>query len=93
MGAMLRFKRETGREVTDIFGEKDEKGNPKCDLSDFCTYIWCCICSASKADGIEFNLSFMDFAASVSPEDTLAVWVAMQKYDAGEAAEGEKKSQ
>ena len=33
MGAMLRFKRETGREVTDMtYG-----------VSDLCTYLYCCV--------------------------------------------------
>ena len=33
MGAMLRFKRESGKEVTEIKGE----------VSDLCTYLWCCV--------------------------------------------------
>lgn len=81
MGAMLRFKRETGREVTDIKG----------DISDYCTYLWCCICSASKHDGLDFNLSLMDFADSISPEDITA-WAGTLNEDAGGDAEGEKKA-
>lgn len=60
MGAMLRFKQETGREVTEIDATS---------FTDICTFLWCCIVSASKADGKKFKLSLMDFADSVSPED------------------------
>lgn len=60
MGAMLRFKRETGREVTEIQSES---------FSDMCTYLWCCITSASKHDGKIFDMSLMDFADSITPDD------------------------
>ena len=60
MGAMIRFKQETGREVTEIDATS---------FTDICTFLWCCIVSASKADGKKFKLSLMDFADSVSPED------------------------
>lgn len=81
MGAMLRFKRETGKEVTEI----------KEDISDYCTYLWCCVCSASKHDGLDFSMSLMDFADAISPEDILA-WTATLNEGVGDA-EGEKKSQ
>ena len=32
MGAMLRFKQETGREVTEMKGDS---------LTDICTHLWC----------------------------------------------------
>ena len=65
MGAMLRFKRETGREVTEMEGG----------LSDLCTYLWCCIVSACAADGVEFAMTLIDFADALSPED-LQAWAA-----------------
>jgi len=37
MGAMLRFKQETGREITEI--------DPT-SFSDLCTYLWCCAITA-----------------------------------------------
>lgn len=84
MGAMLRFKRETGREITEI-----EQGS----FSDICTYLWCCIVSACKHDGIDFNLSLMDFADSISPDDMNAWNDAIQSGNSvDESAEGEKKS-
>ena len=87
MGAMLRFKRETGKEVTDIKG----------DISDLCVYLWCCVASASKADKLDFNMSLMDFADSISPDD-LTAWAAVLNAEAeaeseAEADDGEKKSQ
>lgn len=60
MGAMLRFKEQTGREITEI--------NPG-SFSDLCTYLWCCVVSASKREGKHFDLSLMDFADSIDPED------------------------
>ncbi len=60
MGAMLRFKEETGREITEIVSNS---------LSDLCTYLWCCVASASKRDGVEFNLSLMEFADNISAQD------------------------
>ena len=88
MGAMLRFKRETGREITEI-----EQGS----FTDISTYLWCCIVSACKHDGIEFDMELMDFADSISPDD-MEEWnnaiQAETQSDAptDEAAEGEKKS-
>ena len=69
MGAMLRFKQETGKEVTEI-----DSGS----LSDLCTLLWCCVKSATKADGIDFALSLMDFADSVTQEEVKA-WMDASK--------------
>ena len=77
---MLRFKRETGKEVTEIKG----------DISDLCTYLWCCVASASKHDGMEFSMTLMDFADSISPEDVQA-WAAVLNEGAEEAQGDEKK--
>lgn len=82
MGAMLRFKRETGKEVTEIKG----------DVSDLCTYLWCCVASASKHDGIDFDLSLMDFADSIAPEDVTA-WANVINGEASGDDNDEKKSQ
>ena len=86
MGAMLRFKQETGREVTEIDATS---------FTDICTFLWCCIVSASKADGKKFKLSLMDFADSVSPEDMNEWAAAIQGEATEEDAENgadEKKS-
>lgn len=34
-----------------------------------CKYLYCCVASASAADGIDFNLDFMAFADAICPED------------------------
>lgn len=86
MGAMLRFKQETGKEVTEI-----DEGS----FTDLCTYLWCCIVSACKHDGKEFKLSLMDFADSMSPED-MTEWAQALQADAQPAEAqsevgGEKK--
>ena len=81
MGAMLRFKQETGREVTQI-----ETGG----LSGLVTYLWCCACSACKREGVDFPLSLMDFADAISPQD-VALWAAsLQQEEAGEEISGEQ---
>lgn len=83
MGAMLRFKRETGREVTEM---------ELSSFSDLCTFLWCCITSACKADGVEFGMSLMDFADSISPDD-MSGWAAtLNDGEDGGEADGEKKS-
>lgn len=85
MGAMLRFKRETGKEVTDITDWT---------FTDLCTFLWCCVASASKHDGKRFDMSLMDFADSLTP-DELEAWAASIKESQAEnnkASDAEKKS-
>lgn len=85
MGAMLRFKKETGREITEI--------NPS-SFTDLCTYLWCCVSSAAKRDGKEFNMTLMDFADNVSPGD-MEEWcraLAPEQQETADEADGEKKS-
>ena len=85
MGAMLRFKEQTGREITQI--------DPS-SLSDLCTYLWCCVKAGAKREGKEFDLSLMDFADSLTPDD-MAEWNAaiMEAAPADEDDESrEKKS-
>ena len=87
MGAMPRFHEQTGREVTDI--------DPT-SFSDLCTYLWCCIKSASNKEHKKFDLSLMDFADNVSPDD-MTDWVeALQQSispdEAKELDKAEKKS-
>ena len=82
MGAMLRFKRETGKEVTEITG----------DFSDMCAYLWCCVVSACRHDKIDFDYSLMDFADSLTPEDMTAWTNAIAAESVSkESGDGEKK--
>ena len=83
MGAMLRFKQETGREITEI--------DPT-SLSDLCTYLWCCVVSAAKREGKQFNYSLMDFADNINPND-MKKWNEAITAEAMETTEtAEKKS-
>lgn len=59
MGAMLRFKRETGRDVSEMSSG---------DISDLITFMWCCVSSACVADGTEFGLTLEEFADRMDPE-------------------------
>jgi hypothetical protein len=80
---MLRFKQETGREITEI--------DPT-SFTDLCTYLWCCVASAAKREGKPFDMSLMEFADSLTPED-MTEWNAAITADAEtcNAAPGEKK--
>lgn len=88
MGAMLRFRQQTGREVTEIDPQS---------LSDLCTYLWCCTVSACRREGIEFDMPLMDFADAVTP-DEMARWnqAIAEGADGGTeeaiGADGQKKS-
>ena len=62
MGAMLRFKRETGKEVSEIGS----------DLSLLITLMWCAVQSASAADGVEFDLPLLRFADLIGMEQVTA---------------------
>lgn len=81
MGAMLRFKQETGKEVTEI-GDS---------LSELCTFLWCCVVSACKADGIEFGMSLMDFADSISTDD-MSAWASTLNGDDSKKGDAQKKT-
>lgn len=64
MGAMLRFKEATGRDINTL--------DPS-SVSDVCTYLWCCVASQSRKEGVKFDMSLMDFADWISLDD-LAQW-------------------
>lgn len=85
MGAMLRFKRETGKEITEI--------DPT-SFSDLCTYLWCCVVSASKREGKAFDMPLMDFADCITLEDmgdwNAAITAAVEEPT--DATDAEKKS-
>ena len=84
MGAMLRFKQETGKEITEI--------DPT-SLTDLCAYLWCCIASASKREGKQFTYSLMDFADSIDPDEMKKWNEAIAAEDTGDDENAEKKSQ
>lgn len=59
MGAMIDFKRETGKDVNDI-------GN---DVEQLTMFMYCCVRSACRADKIDFQLTFEEFADGINLED------------------------
>lgn len=67
MGAMLRFKQETGKEVSEVDISQ---------FSFFCIYLWCCVASACAREKKEFGYSVMDFADNITPE-TMTAWTDM----------------
>lgn len=80
MGAMVRFKRETGRDVSSLTQN---------DISDLVLFMWCCVVSASKADGVEFDMSFEDFADRLDGKN-LESFLGMVGDEA--SSEGKKKT-
>ena len=64
-------------------------------LSDICAYLFCCVASACKKDGVPFDMSLMDFADSITPDD-LNQWTEVVNGTTEQSpesdAEGEKKS-
>lgn len=64
MGALLLFKRETGKDVSEL-----EDG----DLEDGLRLMWCCVKCASQADGKELPYDFETFCNLVTPQD-VAEW-------------------
>lgn len=82
MGAMLRFKKETGKEVTEIENNS---------FSDLCTYLYCCVASACAADKVKFNYTLLDFADALSSDD-MSQWAAAMQAEVNTPASEEKKS-
>lgn len=64
MGAMLLFKRQTGKDLNQIQGE---------DLEAMLTLLWCCVKSACRAEGVEFDVDFEMFCDMITPEE-MALW-------------------
>ncbi len=58
MGAILRFKQETGKEVNEAEGTMDNA-----------TLVWCCIQSGCKREDKDFEYSLMDFADHVDADE------------------------
>lgn len=78
MGAMLLFKRNTGKDVSQM---------DIADIEDMLTLMWCCIVCACKADNTEFGMDFETFTCHVTPQD-------MNKWnEAMNAADKQKKSE
>lgn len=59
MGAMLRFQRESGKDVRELSNDN---------ISDLLLFVWCCVKSACNADGVEFDCTFDRFADMLEPD-------------------------
>ena len=60
MGALVRFKEVTGKDASRI-----DSG----DITEVATLLWCCVVSACKRAGIDFEMSFIEFADRLTPQD------------------------
>lgn len=63
MGALLRFKRESGKDVGQMQPDS---------MEDMLLLIWCCVKSACRAEGIDFEMDFDAFCDSITPTDVEA---------------------
>lgn len=79
-GAMLRFKQQTGRDLTDSDGG----------FCDTFTLLWCCVASACKREGVSFGMSLEEFADATDPAD-IEEWSASMFGDDADADAGKKK--
>ena len=75
MGAILRYKRETGKDISQL---------DYSDVSGMVIFLWCCVTSASKADGVEFDMGLDEFADSCEIQ-TLNDFTDQMTKDAGES--------
>ncbi len=75
MGAMLLFKRETGKDVREM-----DQGN----MEEMLRLMWCCIKCASQAEGVDFPYDFETFCNSTEPSD-------VEDWNRQMAAPGDKK--
>ena len=79
MGAMVRFKNETGRDVSAL-----KEG----DIADLIVLLWCCIKSACNADGVAFEEP-IDLFADTLDSDVLQEFVKGLADQS--ASDGQKK--
>ena len=84
LGAMLRFKRATGKEVTEL----DETS-----VEEVANLLYACLASACSADKVAFDYSFEDFCDLLSAEDMDAMrdLLVGEEPEGAEATAGEEK--
>ena len=81
MGAMLRYRRLTGKEVSEMEGGS---------VSELATLLYCCTASACSADGVEFGMSLDEFCDLIGPEDMERMSAGIRADESGDG--GSKKS-
>lgn len=70
MGAMLRFKRLTGKDVSAL-----NDG----DIEDLLTLLYCCVVSACKADGKDFSMDLESFADALDASEMNAFYASINE--------------
>ena len=83
MGALLDFKRLTGRDAAQLEGE---------DLEGLLALCYCCIRSASRAERIDFPYTFEEFCDRCTIEELNAMSAQIAAQQAEEAEEAKKKA-
>lgn len=73
MGAMIDFKRETGKDVNEI----------GTDIEQLTMFVYCCVRSACRADKVDFTLTFEEFADGINLEDFTAFQNGMATEEDG----------
>lgn len=81
MGALLQLKQETGLELTDVGTS----------LSGLVTFMWCCVKSAARREGVPFDMPLQYFADSIDLDDFTAWSESLNADGAQGGADGEKK--
>ena len=75
MGAMLRFKRAIGHDVSKLDSGK---------IEELLTFVHCCIASACNVDRIEFGLTVEEMADNIEPDALNAFYDGISSPVAGE---------
>ena len=81
MGAMLRFRRLTGKEVSEMVGGS---------VSELATLLYCCTASACSADGVEFGMSLDEFCDLIGPEDMERMSAGIRADESGDDGSNKK---
>ena len=81
MGALLMYKRETGRDASEM---------DAADMESLLMLLYCCAVCASRAEGIDFPYSFEQMCDLITPQDVAAWNRAMAEEQPPEA---EKKTE
>ena len=64
LGAMLRFKQETGKEANQLDSNS---------ITEMATFLWSCVIAGCAREKVKFSMTLMDFADCLSV-DELTKW-------------------
>lgn len=82
MGAFVRFKRETGRDASQLDAS---------DTADNLLFLHCCLLSSCNADKVECDIDFLTFADLLDPSDMQSFYEGLAE-EQSDKPEGEKKA-